>query len=319
MKTEHHDNGIKKEDEVVTALKKKNLYSSEKLRTLRELFGDDLGSPINFDKIKKIARSKFIGRVELEKGNSFGQMDVVEKVVKNLEPIVNKENNVRAELDRGRAILVTEDQLDQYWKSHGPVVKSQWDNVFNVCKNINIDFFDSDFEIIDYGCGQGMASILFLDNYWDFEKNIYKIKLIDPSTVALQRARGIIEIYQFFSSKIQIVGINKKLDDIEKKDLETSHNLNTIHFFSNILDMDVFELDTLLKKILENKGRHLFLAVSHDRYHDGGSSRLKYFYNKLIKYKHIKINRKEELKKFEWDVGKRKYAIRFIIDLEVLG
>jgi len=250
MKTDHHDNGIKKEDEVVTALKEKNLYSSDKLRQLRELLGGDLGPPTNFNEIKKIARSKFIGRVKLEKGNSSEQMDVVEKILKNLEPIGNKEKRVKEELDYGRAILVTEDQLDLYWQCYGPMIKSQWENVF---KNINIDFFDGDFEIIDYGCGQGMASILFLDNYWDFEKNIYKIKLIEPSPVALQRAREIVKIYQFNSSKIQIVGINKKLDDIEKKDLETSHNLNTIHFFSNILDMDVFELDALLKKILENK------------------------------------------------------------------
>ena len=274
---------------------------------------DDPKPIINYDEIRRIASSKFIGRVELEEGNTLGIAE------RNLKKIGDKEKKVWEELDRGRAILVTEDQLDLYWKSYGRMVKSHWKEVFNDCENVNIDFFGGDAEIIDYGCGQGMASILFLDNYWDFENNIYKIKLIEPSPVALQRARGIIEIYQFFSSKIQIVGINKKLDDIEKKDLETSHNLNTIHFFSNILDMDVFELDTLLKKILENKGRHLFLAVSHDRYHDGGSSRLKYFYNKLIKYKHIKINRKEELKKFEWDVGKRKYAIRFIIDLEVLG
>jgi len=326
MKTEHHDNGIKKEDEVVTVLKEKingykkerDFYKKESLRNelVRRMMEirNDPKPKINFDEIRGIAYSKLNGRVELEKGNSSEQMDVVEKILKNLETIANKENNVRAELDRGRAILVTEDQLDQYWKSHGPMVKSQWDNVFNVCKNINIDFFNSDFEIIDYGCGQGMASILFLDNYWDFENNIYKIKLIEPSTVALQRAKVIIEMYQFFSSKIQIVGINKKLDDLEKKDLETYHNLNTIHFFSNILDMDVFELDTLVKKILENKGRHLFLAVSHDRNFEGGSPRLKYFYNKLIGYEHIKINRNVE-KKFTCKNGMP--AICFIIDLEI--
>ena len=53
-----------------------------------------------------------------------------------------------------------------------PIVSANW---FDDLLNNIADFFGGDAEIIDYGCGQGMASILFLDNYWDFENNIYKI------------------------------------------------------------------------------------------------------------------------------------------------
>ena len=80
IRTEHHDNGKKREDEVVTTLKEKlneykkdeDFYKEESLRNsvLRELMEqeDDPKPIINYDEIRRIASSKFIGRVELEEG-----------------------------------------------------------------------------------------------------------------------------------------------------------------------------------------------------------------------------------------------------------
>ncbi len=51
--------------------------------------------------------------------------------------------------------------------------------------------------------------------------------------------------------------------------------------FSNILDIEGFDIVGLFKKILINKGMHHFIAVSHNRDFHGGGPRLKDIYNKL--------------------------------------
>ncbi len=219
--------------------------------------------------------------------------------------------NVWNELDRGTAIPETHDQLNYYWKSHAPMIESQWENV---SKNRRIDSYSGDVEIIDYGCRDGLASMLFLDKFYSgFKKCLSKIKLIEPSSLALNRAK---KVLQYYSPNTKIVDINKKLDDLDTKDLETDKNLGKIHLFSNILDIDGFDIAKLFNRIIKNKGHHRFLAVSHDRNFAGGTPRLERIYRGFTKskYDHLKINwHKKE--KFHCKNGKA--AIYFIIDLKV--
>ena len=42
--------------------------------------------------------------------------------------------DVWGELDRGRAIPETLDQLNYYWQSYVPMIRSQWENVFKICR-----------------------------------------------------------------------------------------------------------------------------------------------------------------------------------------
>ena len=219
--------------------------------------------------------------------------------------------NVWAELDRGRAIPETLDQLNYYWQSHVPMIKNQWENLF---KKFKVGSYAGDVEIIDYGCRDGLASLLFLDNfYWDFKNGISKIKLIEPSSLAIQRAKTVLECY---SPNTQVTNINKKLDDLETKDLETDKNLWKIHLFSNILDIDGFDIAKLFNRIIKNKGHHTFLAVSHDRNFAGGTPRLERIYRGFTesKYDHLKINWCEKIK---FNCKNKSPAIYFIIDLKV--
>jgi hypothetical protein len=220
--------------------------------------------------------------------------------------------NVWGELDRGRAIPETLDQLNYYWKSHAPMIKSQWENIFKICR---VGSYSGGVEMIDYGCRDGLASLLFLDKFYsDFKRGISKIKLIEPSSLALQRARTILQCY---SPNTQTVDINKTLDDLETKDLETDQNLWKIHLFSNILDIDDFDISKLFNRIIKSKGDHTFLAVSHDRNFAGGTPRLEQIYRTFTepKYDHLKINWSEK-KEFPCKNGKP--AIFFIVDLKVL-
>jgi len=166
-------------------------------------------------------------------------------------------------LERGRAILKTEEELNQYLFSYGKMHEAKLEECCKV-------FFDNiaiprqkRIEIIDYACGQGLASIVclnYLKNSSGFPiENINKITLIDPGTIAIKRASKVLEN----SSNLQLV--NKELDELLKGDLVTGTNSIKIHLFSNILDMgnDYFNLQQLSQKISgSHRCMNYFICVS---------------------------------------------------------
>ena len=264
-----------------------------------------------------------------KKTETIEDKEIEDKVITKLKTLIDLHGNfsyydvrkfareeiktdVWGELDRGRAIPETLDQLNYYWQSHVPMIKSQWENVF---KNCRVDSCDKDVEIIDYGCRDGLATLLFLEKFYsDFKKGISKIKLIEPSSLALKRARIISQRYS-----PNIVHINKKLDDLETKDLETDQSLWKIHLFSNILDIDDFDLSTLFNEIIKSKGDHTFLAVSHDRNFKGGTPRLEHIYRAFteLKWDRLKVNWSDKME-FICSNSSQSPAICFIINLKVL-
>jgi len=232
-----------------------------------------------------------------------------------LREFAKKDYDLKYELDYGRQIIETPEHLSQYWWTYALMIARQWETIYPCIKDRVTSFIDvNDVEIIDYGCGQGGASLLFLDKFYsDFKKNISKIKLTDAGSMALQRAKMFLENY---SSDIKIVDINKDLDDLETKDLETDQNLAQIHLFSNILDVNNFDVDKLFNKITKNTGKHLFLAVSPHRNFKGGSARLGQFYNRFINAKNVDLNWNEFSDPFEFQ--ENRCAVAFGIDLTVL-
>lgn len=228
----------------------------------------------------------------------------------DIRRLATPDNDVWNQLGRGRAILTTEDQLNQYMYSYGPMVKSQWNKVLN-----SFELTKADLVIIDYACGQGLASVLFLDEYYQtHKKHISKVTLIEPSLLALQRAKKILKCY---SSDIDIIKINKKLDDVTSKELATNSNQHKIHLFSNILDIDGFDVFDLFNKILESEGQHTFLVVSHDREFAGGTQRLREIYDAMIEPKYAEeFNMNNSLiETFQCSNGTP--AVFFIINVEV--
>ncbi len=173
----------------------------------------------------------------------------------------------------GRKPLISKEELEQYIYQYGLMIEEQWKYLFAL-SGLNLDC--NKIEIIDYACGQGLASILFFDKYPQTIKSTSKITLVEPSEIALDRAKIILQCY---NPNTEIKTVNKKLDDIVQNEIQTDDNATKIHLFSNILDIDDFNIVDLLDKIIENKGVHHFLAVSHDRNFEGGSKRLKEVYD----------------------------------------
>lgn len=221
-----------------------------------------------------------------------------------------EENGIKDQLNWGKAILKSQDQLNQYLHTYGPMIKSQWKNTLS-----SVSLPDTEIQIIDYACGQGLGCSLFLDKFFKKSRLIVnKITLIEPSSIALSRA---LEVVQCYDENYFIDCINLKLDDLPEDYLVTLDGMTAIHIFSNILDIDTFDIFDLFRKILSNSGRHLFLAVSHDRNFDGGAPRLEDLYNAFNckSNAHIFKEIKSEIRRFNCSNGMP--AICFNIEVEV--
>lgn len=170
------------------------------------------------------------------------------------------DDSVWQSLNRGRAVLATEEQMYKYLFSYGRMHKAKLNEAFD-CINKNV-FANSEIEIIDYACGQGLASICFKDYFQNV--NVAKIVLIEPSTMCLRRAAlHVLKSYRINENNIST--INKYLDDLILQDIYTEQQNIKVHLFSNILDMagDNFDLNRLTNLIRNRfSGVNYFICVS---------------------------------------------------------
>ncbi len=211
-------------------------------------------------------------------------------------------------LGYGRNILNSTKQLDQYLYTYGPMIESQWRQI---CNNLNID--QGNITILDYGCGQGLASLLFLDYcQGNFRENVEQVILIEPSEVALNRAKRIV---QCCYPNAQIRSVCHFFNDVSPAHLETNDQHIKIHLMSNVLDIPGYDHFELIRKLGESKGTHYFIAIGHDRDFAGGSSRLEELFNAIIESDGLKeLVSESRLEKYTCN---HKPAIGFVLKLEL--
>jgi|TARA_B110001450_G_C17664384_1_gene498831 hypothetical protein len=166
------------------------------------------------------------------------------------------DSSVFFSLQRGVKILTEEKQLYLYLNSYGKMHHSKMISSFAFLPN---QIFDCDLNIYDWGCGQGLASISFIDHFKDNIDKIKNITLIEPSELALKRASLHIKR---FDKTIDVSTINKDLDSLSTADFENNSNVK-IHLFSNILDIDLFSLTQLIELVkMTFKGENYFVCAS---------------------------------------------------------
>ena len=142
------------------------------------------------------------------------------------------------DLKRGKDILDDEKHLNMYLRSFGKMHKAKLDAAFSCLPDVS-SIFSEDIEIYDWGCGQGTASICLLDflRSKNIAYNIVSVNLVDPSIPATQRAREVLSCYE----DLRVNVVNKAFDDLDEQDFVCS-NQRKLHLFSNILDMEAFDL-----------------------------------------------------------------------------
>ncbi|MBK8052273.1 MAG: ATP-dependent DNA helicase RecQ, partial [Saprospiraceae bacterium] len=179
-------------------------------------------------------------------------------------------------LNQGVDLLDSHELMCQYIFSYGNMHEAKIQKALSSIRNPK-EVFNTDIAIVDWGCGQGLATVCFFDflKSQAIPNNTKKVILIEPSEKALERAKLHTNVYIKDETKIQLV--NKYLDDVEKTDIETNQSI-TIHFFSNILDVPQIDLKKLAQLVGENvSGEHYFFCVSP--LIEGRSHRLDAFYN----------------------------------------
>jgi len=155
---------------------------------------------------------------------------------------------------RGVKIIESEDELFGYFKSFGNMHKAKLLSAFKSLPKT----FDAKVNVIDWGCGQGFASMILLEKYGNKIAN--HITLVEPSEIALKRAALHCKKY---CSEISLKTICKKLDDLDKVDLNLPKSSITIHLFSNILDIDGYSQNCFIKLIEPTlTGENYFVCAS---------------------------------------------------------
>lgn len=164
---------------------------------------------------------------------------------------------------RGRGVtpLTEEDELYIYLLRYGNMHKAKIESCLN-----NFPFADIDrpIEIIDWGCGQGLASVVFSEfiERNNHEIEISKVILIEPSPLTLKRAALHLKYYPSFGEPSTIC---KSFDALDLQDFGNDENSIKIHLLSNVLDIDeaYYSQDNLIELIKNSQaGTNYFICCS---------------------------------------------------------
>lgn len=226
---------------------------------------------------------------------------VINPSFSNIMKIAQFENpGVYNELGRGVSILDSQSQMLQYLYSFGRMHEAKLNSAFST---IDLEILNRNkIEIIDWGCGQGIASVLF--NEYLSKNNCYpiidKVTLIEPSEICIKRAA--LHVREIIKPS-KILTLNTTLDDLLYNKINTSNDSIKVHLFSNILDVEAFSLDTLINGIKNYfEGDNYFICVS-PYINDLKTNRLDVFMNSLVNSS-FKLYRKENISDEYWSCSR---------------
>jgi hypothetical protein len=138
-----------------------------------------------------------------------------------------------------------------------------------------------DIEIFDWGCGQALATYTLIDYFIEnnINLNVLSITLIEPSTVALQSGCSLVQrMFQNDSLTNPVIRlVNKYMNDVTSTDLVSQPNNIKIRLFSNIIDVESFDLRQLYLLMINTfQGINRVICTSPD---NRQKQRLETFYD----------------------------------------
>ncbi len=195
-------------------------------------------------------------------------------------------------LERGVAIYNNENQLDAYLAAYAVMHLQKLNILF---KNLPYNVLNQKFNIVDWGCGQGIATLTLLEfmKYYNISfDNIEQIILIEPSEVALKRA--ILHI-KYFYPNANIKRYNTVFNSFEKENLSIENNNTVLHLFSNVLDLKHIDLKRLYKIIsfLKNHSYVLMTSPSYVRARSQLDNFISLFNDKKLLFEYDKRGKSE--------------------------
>lgn len=167
-------------------------------------------------------------------------------------------------LERGRALLSNDEQACAYIAAYGEAHRTKVEKAF---ENFPFTTLQRGYEIIDWACGQGLASICFLDL---IRRNGHipapvKITLIEPSKFILGRAEhNVRQAYSAYRTAIETRNLFLPSTDPSIGPSINSIDVTSpicIHLFSNILDIETVDLKGLAGIIGDSVATHYVMCM----------------------------------------------------------
>lgn len=164
-------------------------------------------------------------------------------------------------VNHGVGLLSAEDQLCAYIMAYAEMHEVKCRAAF---QNFPFDELVSGFEIIDWGCGQGIASLTLIEMLRDRDKLhlLQKVTLIEPSDIALRRA--VVNVKKATNGARSIVAIRRYLPNEGAENEITGITYEkdvVIHLFSNILDIPSVNLERLAQIVGTRGHRHYIMCM----------------------------------------------------------
>ena len=172
-------------------------------------------------------------------------------------------------------IFDQEDELNGYAAAYTNWHKGKLRIAFD---HMPTDTFVGEIAVIDWACGQGLATI-FLHEYLEekgYNCRIKEVILVEPSEKALDRAKFNIEA---IDNKIKVSTVNKKLDDVIDFDIKLFEKRKAVHLFSNIFDIQGISLKHITENLLVNLSKDNYI-ICVSPYYQQVESR----YNTFLQY-----------------------------------
>ena len=154
--------------------------------------------------------------------------------------------------EHGRKILQSETELDGYLAAYGEmhIVKCRAALQNFPCRNTDDEIRRHNFEVFDWGCGQGIATLTLLEFLQERKLlgRLNTITLIEPSHIALERAKNWVSQNACPGTKVKAVEKFIPADINDRMDEVNCNSTISINLFSNILDIHSLSLQWLAHK-----------------------------------------------------------------------
>jgi len=174
---------------------------------------------------------------------------------------IGDSTDLHTQLNNGTTIINQTNLLYKYFASYSKMHKYKLDEAFETIVN-KLD--NKTINIIDWGCGQALATISLIEYIKtnNLKIKLNSIKLIEPSKLAIER--GLLHIDLLKQEPYQVESINKDIDCIDNDDIRFKDNNIVLHLFSNILDIETFKLNNNFLNIISNtfNSDNYFICVS---------------------------------------------------------
>lgn len=169
-------------------------------------------------------------------------------------------------LNHGTAVLETDEQCCAYMAAYGPMHRHKLLYALNE-EQFPYELLSYGFEIFDWGCGQGIGTIVLLDILKNkgLVNKLGKVNLEEPSDIA--RFRAVLHVQKAldgFNVPINPISNYLPSDKTDNGSSITSINVCqpcAVHIFSNILDIEEVSLKGVSKLITSSGQNHIVLCI----------------------------------------------------------